>query len=110
MEDNNLKLFCDRCGTLIKIEAEGVIHCPLCLKEFDSSLFTHFERSVSLNQTEEEPELKKEVGERPLISELCPKCGHGELYFSTAQIRSADEGQTIFYECPKCGYRFSQNS
>ena len=43
-------------------------------------------------------------------SVLCPKCNHKELFFKTAQLRSADEGQTIFYECCKCSYTWSFHS
>lgn len=43
-------------------------------------------------------------------SVLCPKCNHKELYFKTAQLRSADEGQTIFYECENCGYDMNKIS
>lgn len=38
------------------------------------------------------------------IQERCPECGRDDqMTFTTAQLRSADEGQTIFYSC-KCGY------
>lgn len=38
------------------------------------------------------------------IKERCPKCGNHEMTFHTMQLRSADEGQTVFYSCPKCRY------
>lgn len=44
------------------------------------------------------------------IAEPCPKCAHPELYFYTMQLRSVDEGSTVFYECEKCGHKFSQNN
>lgn len=38
------------------------------------------------------------------VDETCPKCGNLEMEFYTMQLRSADEGQTVFYECAKCKY------
>ncbi|RUS28076.1 transcription factor S-II-domain-containing protein, partial [Jimgerdemannia flammicorona] len=44
------------------------------------------------------------------IKEKCPSCGHDEMHFHTMQLRSADEGQTVFYNCAKCGYKYSVNT
>lgn len=38
------------------------------------------------------------------IKEECPECKSEYLYYYTMQMRSADEGQTVFYECD-CGYK-----
>lgn len=35
----------------------------------------------------------------------CPSCGKNEMVYNTAQLRSADEGQTVFYSCEACGYK-----
>ena len=47
---------------------------------------------------------------RAVVKEACPKCKHPELQYYTMQLRSADEGQTVFYECSKCGHAFSTNT
>ena len=44
------------------------------------------------------------------INENCPQCGNPEMKFTTMQLRSADEGQTIFFNCIKCGHNHSVNS
>ena len=43
------------------------------------------------------------------MEEPCPKCAHPEMSFYTMQLRSADEGSTVFYEClnKACGHKFS---
>jgi DNA-directed RNA polymerase subunit M/transcription elongation factor TFIIS len=66
----------------------------------------------AVRKTENESESEDDgIGaQRALVSEECQKCKHPKMYFWTQQLRSADEGQTIFYECPNCGHRLSLNS
>jgi DNA-directed RNA polymerase I subunit RPA12 len=57
---------------------------------------------------------KKGAGEakkkRATVDEECPKCKSPHMEYYTMQLRSADEGQTVFYECPACGHTFSVNT
>lgn len=50
------------------------------------------------------------AAKRATVSETCEKCGHPELSFHTMQMRSVDEGQTVFYECTNCGHNYSTNT
>lgn len=41
-----------------------------------------------------------------VTNHLCGKCGRTEMFFTTVQLRSADEGSTVFYRCV-CGYKYA---
>lgn len=47
---------------------------------------------------------------RATVEEPCPECNYPQLRFYTMQMRSVDEGQTVFYECEKCNHTYSTNT
>lgn len=40
----------------------------------------------------------------PVVERQCPQCQNDKMSYATLQLRSADEGQTVFYTCTKCKY------
>lgn len=38
----------------------------------------------------------------PIVERKCPICGNEKMSYATVQLRSADEGQTVFFTCTKC--------
>ena len=46
----------------------------------------------------------------PTVQRTCSACGHNEMTYKTQQMRSADEGMTIFYYCVKCGNMEKEDS
>ncbi|EFX02751.1 DNA-directed RNA polymerase 1 kda [Grosmannia clavigera kw1407] len=70
-------------------------------KDFPSPL----RQKLSTTQSVE----RHKVSTEAVTTETCPKCGRTEVRFTTAQIRSADEGSTVFFHCD-CGHRWSENN
>ncbi|CAO1616357.1 unnamed protein product [Parajaminaea phylloscopi] len=120
--------FCPSCGNLLDVPTdEDVIKCTPCGADLDASVYDDLTLVTSSNPSAFPSALRlkrqlvstvpsagdKQDGARAdeaTIREKCPKCGNEEMRFSTLQMRSADEGTTVFYTCPKCGYKFSQNN
>ena len=61
-----------------------------------------------LNALEDE----KSNESRATIELECPNkdCVCTRMFFYTRQLRNADEGETVFYECIKCGHKFQLNN
>lgn len=54
-----------------------------------------YEWSKQKDDAEEEPD-------GPIVERKCPQCGNEQMSYATLQLRSADEGQTVFFTCTKC--------
>lgn len=114
--------FCPQCGTIMEAPTGPYINCTYCpyqIKFADLSIAEVLTRTPAtpkpswISDNEEGKKTGDDVIElekHAKIEEPCPKCSHPELYFYTMQLRSVDEGSTVFYECPKCAHKFSQNN
>lgn len=127
MDANYLKLvyrmswpFCSVCGTILDPPDNEIVkctHCPFSCKFTDIMAPEVITKSAPTtkpawvaDEGKDEGSAGKEMVKHATIEESCPRCNHPELYFYTMQLRSVDEGSTVFYECPECAYKFSQNN
>eukprot|EP01067_Filipodium_phascolosomae_P006330 Filipodium_phascolosomae@DN458_c0_g1_i1.p1 len=108
-------LACGRCE--LRGEGDKVVSCmsPQGVVECSPHLMTADDRAAFLQVLEDDranlfAERDSYVSTRARISEKCPQCGNKYMEFWTMQLRSADEGQTVFYQCPKCEYTNSVNT
>lgn len=62
------------------------------------------EYTIDFNVNKRENKKKEPVKDtnKPEIERKCPKCGENKMSYVTLQLRSADEGQTVFYTCTSC--------
>lgn len=117
--------FCPISGRLLTVDTEkGRAYCEetgyeLRLSEVGqitvstNSNMQDFWRKYGLEPLVKESKLgaeEQQMRTRATVDEPCPKCHHPQMEYYTMQLRSADEGQTVFYECPKCRYKYSQNT
>ncbi|KAK9854198.1 hypothetical protein WJX84_004180 [Apatococcus fuscideae] len=109
-------------GALMEVDAaNGVLKCPLSGYQRqisglqDTSLHSQSDMQEYLNRNNfalaiKKPSDEPEKAVRATVDDDCPNCGNKGMEYYTMQLRSADEGQTVFYECRSCGHKFSQNN
>lgn len=108
--------FCPACGALLpSLPAQGNVFCLCCkhevpIEKFGSKVISY---SVVFNKRENFLGKKRDdedALEGPTIERTCPKCNHNVMSYAALQLRSADEGQTVFFTCLKCKFKESENS
>jgi DNA-directed RNA polymerase I subunit RPA12 len=109
--------FCPQCGSILGPPSgnNDVVRCTSCPFHARFS-----DMNIEEVLTASAPRVKSawisddtvddQLEKHATIEEPCPKCGNPEQLFYTMQLRSVDEGSTVFYECPKCNHKYSQNN
>eukprot|EP00927_Polykrikos_kofoidii_P044338 TRINITY_DN38330_c0_g1_i2.p1 TRINITY_DN38330_c0_g1~~TRINITY_DN38330_c0_g1_i2.p1 ORF type:complete len:173 (-),score=30.58 TRINITY_DN38330_c0_g1_i2:62-580(-) len=102
------KITCKFCGFVQKFDENEDIqagHAVMVCNEHppwwreEDALMKRAEAGVAQEEAQNYPEIAME----------CPGCGNDKLQFWTRQLRSADEGQTTYFLCKKCGWRATEN-
>ncbi|XP_023025202.1 RNA polymerase I subunit RpI12 [Leptinotarsa decemlineata] len=113
--------FCDDCGSILpRLREKGGVTCYVCARVFseeEAFRTSKVETCINFNSQEakkrnikEENKHDEEDDDGPIVERICPKCGNNRMSYATLQLRSADEGQTVFYTCTSCKFKESENS
>ncbi|KAK5121426.1 hypothetical protein LTR85_005258 [Meristemomyces frigidus] len=115
-------VFCTDCGNLLdsNVGRQAYIECVVCgtqNKDTSSKVVVTSSKPSAFPSTLR-TKLRSDVHEMSesdmqtdaTIKQTCEKCGCDEMRYYTQQLRSADEGTTIFYTCPQCGHKWNENN
>ncbi|KAA0193887.1 hypothetical protein HAZT_HAZT008010 [Hyalella azteca] len=116
--------FCSSCGTIINTTNPQLPkNCVACEHPIDTAaiigrvkkytlILTPWDYYLGSKKAKKAAMLQSQEGPGGPTDESrnCSKCGHRGMQYTTAQLRSADEGQTVFYFCVKCKHREMENS
>lgn len=61
-----------------------------------------------INSYKEDEKNEEEVKSNKSSLFICPRCNKNDVLFREYQIRSADEGATLFLNCNSCGYSWKK--
>ncbi|XP_014253169.1 DNA-directed RNA polymerase I subunit RPA12 [Cimex lectularius] len=105
--------FCPDCGSILPLlEDVSSVQCYSCKRIFDHEAFGTMESSYTIhfNTYTKARNVDQGEDEGPIVERRCPKCNNDKMSYATIQLRSADEGQTVFYTCTKCRHKETENS
>lgn len=95
-------MFCKKCGSLMKYD-DGNLVCDCGYSEKGELVVKDKKKEKKKIEVVEE-----KIETHPIISAECPKCKHDKAYSWSKQTRAADEPETIFYKCVKCGHQWRE--
>ncbi|KAL9106426.1 MAG: hypothetical protein Q9187_008564 [Circinaria calcarea] len=109
-------VFCTDCGNLLdgsSGDEKAILTCEVCGTEntdtssktiTTKSKPTAFPSALRSKRSTVQTLTAEDVQTEATIRQTCPECGREEMRYYTLQLRSADEGSTVFYSC-ECGYK-----
>ena len=99
-------MFCPKCGSILipkKVDSKKVMACSSC--GYSSKDVKNATITEDVYKQEPKIEVAKKGAEiLPKIDAECQNCKHDRAYYWTVQTRAADEAETKFLRCEKCGH------
>ncbi|KAF7998267.1 hypothetical protein HCN44_009665 [Aphidius gifuensis] len=104
--------FCSDCGSILPLLGpKGGVTCYACKRVWGPEVFGDLamKYTIKFNNIDTYANDKNtldddEDADGPVVERKCSECGNDQMSYATVQLRSADEGQTVFYTCTKCKY------
>ena len=101
-------MFCPKCRGLMHPKGDVWV-CNKCGYEMPMKQEDKDKKIVSEHEKKETAIIDREIETLPLDeSVVCPRCGSRGAYWMLRQTRGADEPETRFYICKKCGHRWRE--
>ncbi len=101
--------FCKKCGSLMipaKSDKQPKLVCSSCGYSPRKKVDIKFREKIK--REEVKVGTSENIETLPKAKIKCPECGHGEAYWFLLGTRAADEPETQWYICTKCGHRWRE--
>ncbi|OXU31884.1 DNA-directed RNA polymerase I subunit RPA12 [Nasonia vitripennis] len=110
--------FCPDCGSILPLLGDrGGVTCYACKRVWGPEVFGEMAMTYTVNfnnkdtyASAKQDDDDEEEADGPIVDRRCPQCNNDKMSYATLQLRSADEGQTVFYTCTKCKFKETENS
>ena len=100
-------LFCEKCGTIIKIEKIDGKKIAKCICGFEKQIEDNSEISATETVVKQPEIWKGAVSSKNKLATFpheCTKCGHDGAEVIDLGVWYGDEAGVIRYKCGKCGH------
>ncbi|MCL7413482.1 MAG: transcription factor S [ANME-2 cluster archaeon] len=94
--------FCPQCKSMM-MPSGSKMKCKKCNYEKDRTTRTSVVEKKVFKEREVTVIEGNEAAGLPTSRVVCEECGNDTAYWWLRQLRSADESETRFFRCTKCG-------
>ena len=100
--------FCPKCGTML-FPKDNSFKCGCGYqKKITPESLSDYKVSEKLETRENVIVTGDNIKTLPTTKAICPKCQNREAFWWLQQTRRADEAETRFLRCSKCGYTWRE--
>ena len=100
--------FCPECGSMLLPTEDNELKCSCGYTKKLSKDKSEYNVNEKIKENDSVIEKGEDVNTLPTTKAVCPECGHTEASWWLQQTRSADEAETRFFKCLKCGHTWRE--